>query len=73
MSGFNLNKTTNVVKTALDRDHDELDSMRKKVIEECRIRIKTIKKEMVKLSQEEDRCERYLDSLVSVSVSGIKN
>jgi|21_taG_2_1085346.scaffolds.fasta_scaffold00052_24 polyhydroxyalkanoate synthesis regulator phasin len=66
---FNLTKekktAENVVKTCIDRDNDELNLMRRKLMEDCKLRIKAIKKEMIKLSNEEDRCERYLESLKS--------
>ena len=53
----------NVVKTAIDRSNDEFESMKMKMREECTTRIAAIKKEMIKLSNEEDRCERYLSKL----------
>ncbi len=66
---FNLTKekktSENVMKTCIDRDNDELNSMRRKLMEDCKLRIKAIKTEMIKLSNEEDRCERYLESLKS--------
>tara|TARA_R100000544_G_scaffold36960_1_gene26529 strand:- start:2766 stop:2972 length:207 start_codon:yes stop_codon:yes gene_type:complete len=64
---FNLTKekktSENIVKTLIDRGNDDLQLMRVQLKRDCTARIKNIKSEMIKLSNEADRCERYLESL----------
>jgi len=64
---FNLTKekktSENIVKTAIDRSNDEFESMKMKMREECTTRISAIKRQMIQLSNEQDRCEDYLAKL----------
>ena len=63
---FDLSKSKepkNRVKTPLDLKMDEFDRMTSKMKEENIARIQAIKKKMVELSKEQDRCERNLEKL----------
>tara|TARA_B100000963_G_scaffold159039_1_gene138426 strand:+ start:94 stop:303 length:210 start_codon:yes stop_codon:yes gene_type:complete len=63
---FNLEKsseTENRVKTPLDLKMDEFDKMLSKMKAENIARIQAIKKRMLELSKEQDRCERALEKL----------
>ena len=66
---FNLEKsseTENRVKTPLDLKMDEFDKMLSKMKAENIARIQAIKKKMLELSKEQDRCERALEKLDSI-------
>jgi len=63
---FNLTKsaeTKNTIKTPLDLKMDEFDKMMSKMKQENIDRISAIKKKMVELSLEQDRCEDALEKL----------
>ncbi len=63
---FNLTKsaeTKNTIKTPLDLKMDEFDKMMSKMKQENIDRISAIKKKMVELSKEQDRCEDALEKL----------
>jgi septal ring factor EnvC (AmiA/AmiB activator) len=63
-STFDLQKgNKNLMKTAIDRSNDEFESMKTKMREECTTRISAIKRQMIQLSNEQDRCEDYLAKL----------
>lgn len=63
---FNLTKsaeTKNTIKTPLDLKMDEFDKMMYNMRKEHTDRISAIKKKMIELSKEQDRCEAYLEKL----------
>ena len=63
---FNLTKsaeTKNTIKTPLDLKMDEFDKMMSKMKQENIDRISAIKRKMVELSLEQDRCEDALEKL----------